>query len=71
VTTLAALLIAAAATTAAGTGEERGVQLASAQVRAAIVRPAIVRQASGLEQGDEAPVPQISRRGRTILIEFE
>lgn len=43
-----------------------------AGVRAEILPSAAVRQASGLQPGSEtAPRPQISRRGRTVLIEFE
>jgi hypothetical protein len=50
----------------------RGVELASAQVRAVILRPAIVRQDEGLQDtGPEAPRPQVSRRQGTVLIEFE
>ena len=50
----------------------RGVELASAQVRAEVLRPAIVRQDEGLQDaGPESPRPQISRRQGTVLIEFE
>jgi hypothetical protein len=68
VTPLAALVLTVAAT--AG-GDRLGVQLVSADVRAEIVRPAIVRQASGLEERRDAPAAQITRRGRTILVEFQ
>ena len=50
----------------------RGVELASAQVRAEILRPAIVRQDEGLKDtGPEAPRSQVNRRKSTVLIEFE
>lgn len=50
----------------------RGVELVSAQVRAEVLRPAIVRQGEGLQEAEpEAPRPQIKRRERTVLIEFE
>jgi hypothetical protein len=65
------LILAASAATGAGSSAGQGVEILSAQVRAEIVRPAIVRQASGLEQGREMPAPQISRRGGTVLIEFQ
>lgn len=66
------VLILAAAATAGGSGSGgQGVQIVSAQVQAEILRPAIVRQASGLEERRDAPASQISRRGRTILVEFQ
>ena len=72
---LAAALILAAATASAPPPEApnggSGAQIASAQARATIVEAVIVRQASGLQQGRDAPTPQISRRGRTILVEFQ
>ena len=52
--------------------EPRGVQIAVAQVQARILQPAIVRQATGPDQADRrAPAPQISRRGRTVLVEYQ
>jgi hypothetical protein len=75
VTSFAALIIAAAATSVAGSGDAassgRGVELASAQVQAQILRPAIVRQASGLQHDGNGPTAQISRRGQTVLVEFQ
>jgi hypothetical protein len=74
VTSFAALVLAVAAVTAGaddGATAGRGVQLAGAQVEARIVRPAIVRQASGLQRDEDGPIPQLSRRGRTVLVEFE
>jgi ABC-type proline/glycine betaine transport system substrate-binding protein len=67
---LAAAMAASAAAPAPPVGDA-GVQLASAQARAAIVQAAMVRQDSGLEEDPDAPTPQISRRGITVLIEFE
>jgi hypothetical protein len=67
---LGALILASAAT-AGGAPGGQGVQIVSAPVKAEIIRPAIVRQASGLEARRDAPAPQISRRGRTIQIEFQ
>jgi hypothetical protein len=70
----AALILAAATASAAPPmplGGDAGVQLASAQARAAIVEVAMVRQASGLNQDRDGPAPQISRRGGTVLFEFE
>lgn len=72
--TIAALLALATAAVSAepGRAPTRGVDLASAQVRAEVLRPAIVRQADGLQDaGPEAPRPQVSRREGTVLIEFE
>jgi len=67
---LGALILASAAA-AGGASGGQGVQIVSATARAEIVRPAIVRQASGFEARSDAPAPQISRRGRTILVEFQ
>ena len=71
----AALLIAAAATAAAPAPAPpsggSGVQVVSAQVRATIVKAVAVRQSSGLEQQADVPVPQITRRGTTVLVEFQ
>ena len=70
---LAALALAAAATAGASTSSEpaRGVRIAAAEVRARILQPAIVRQASGVQQDQHAPVPQVRRSGRTILVEYQ
>jgi hypothetical protein len=70
-TPLGTIILAVAATSGGGQSDGRGVQIASAQVQVEIVRPAIVRQASGLEVDRDGPAPQISRRGRTILVEFQ
>jgi hypothetical protein len=67
----AALLLTAAATAGTSEADGRGVQVASAQARATIVRAVAVRQASGLQRDDDAPAPQITRRGRTVLVEFQ
>ena len=68
----ALVLAAAAAAPVQAPGPSRGVVLVRANVTAQILPAAIVRQASGLEQrGETAPRPQLSRRGRTILVEFE
>ena len=71
---IAALLALASAAVSAepGRAPARGVELASAQVTAEVLRPVIVRQDGGLQDaGPEAPRPQVSRRERTVLIEFE
>jgi hypothetical protein len=71
---LAALLIAAATVSApapAAPQDASGVQVASAQARATIVSAVAVRQASGLEPKADAPVPQITRRGTSVLVEFQ
>jgi hypothetical protein len=65
----AALILAAA--TASAPPPAPGVQLASAEARATIVKPAVVRQASGVQHDPDGPVPQVTRRGPTILVEFE
>ena len=71
-TAFAALLIAAAVTASAPAPEGgSGVQVASAQARATIVKAAVVRQASGLEPQPDAPAAQITRRGTTVLVEFQ
>ena len=69
----AALVLAAAAAAPVQHAEpSRGVVLAQAQVTAEILPAAAVRQSSGFERGDAtAPRPQISRRGRAILVEFQ
>ena len=72
---LAVALVLAATTGSAPQAEVprggSGAQVASTQVRAAIVEAVAVRQASGLQLDDNAPVPQLNRHGRTILVEFE
>ena len=67
-----ALAAAAASAPAQAAPPARGVQLASAQVTVQILAPAIVRQASGPEAaGDRAPRHQLSRRGNTVLVEYQ
>ena len=70
---IAAALILAAATASAPppAAQGGGVQLARVEVRATIVKAAVVRQASGWQQGRDAPKPQITRRGPTVLVEFQ
>ena len=69
----AALLfaLAAGAVVPAGGDASRGAQVESARVTVEIVRPVIVRQASGIEQGRHPHRPQVTRRGREVLYEFE
>jgi len=69
----AALVLAAAAAAPVPQAEpSRGVVLADARVTAQILSAVIVRQASGLQRGNDAPPrAQISRRGNTILAEFQ
>ena len=64
-------LAASVATAGEASPGAQGAEILSAEVRAEIVRPAIVRQASGLEQQRDAPSAQLSRRGGTILVEFQ
>lgn len=71
-----ALLIVAVAPSTGGSErdrpEPRSVQIASAQVQVRILRPAIVRQTSGPRlEGRDGPAPQISRRGGTVLVEYQ
>ena len=69
----AALVLAAtAAAPVQDAAPSRGVVFAEARVTAQILPAAAVRQASGLERGSAtAPRAQLSRRGNTILAEFE
>ena len=67
----AALILAAATASAPPPEGGSGAQFATAQARATIVKAAVVRQASGWQQGRDAPTPQIIRRGPTVLVEFE
>jgi hypothetical protein len=66
-----ALILAAAALAGGEREGGHGAEVLSARVQAEIVRPAIVRQVSGFEQGKDMPVAQITRSGRTILVEFQ
>jgi hypothetical protein len=70
-TPLGALILVAAATAGGAQSGGQGVQIVTAQVQVEIVRPAIVRQDTGLEERRDAPSAQISRRGRTVLVEFQ
>ncbi len=68
----ALVLAAAAAAPVQQPAPSRGVELVQAGVTAQILPTAIVRQATGLQPGDDtAPRPQLSRRGNTILVEFQ
>ena len=69
----AALVLAAAASApAAGDAPAQRVALAVARVTAQVLPSAAVRQATGPERADAtAPRAQLSRRGTTILVEFE
>jgi len=71
---LSAALLLAAATAAPvhDAAPSRGVVFAEARVTVQILPAAAVRQADGVQRGSEAaPRPQVSRRGNTILAEFE
>jgi hypothetical protein len=68
---LGALILAVAAAAGGAQPGGQGVQIVAAQVQVEIVRPAIVRQGSGLEERLDTPSAQISRRGRTVLVEFQ
>ena len=71
---IAALLALASTAISAepGRAPARGVELATAQVRAEVLRPAIVHQDKGLEDaGPDAPRPHVSRREGTVLLEIE
>jgi len=64
-------LAAAAATPVHDAGPSHGAVLAEARVTAQILPSAAVRQADGLQGGETAPRHQLSRRGNTILVEFQ
>ena len=63
--------LAAGAVAPAGGDAAQGTQVERVRVSVEIVRPVIVRQASGIEQGRDSHRPQITRRGREVLYEFE
>ena len=66
------VLAAVAAAPAQDAGPPHQTVLAEARVTAQILAAAIVRQADGLQRGgDTAPRHQLSRRGNTILVEFQ
>lgn len=68
----ALILAAAAAAPVQGDAPARGVVLAEARVTAQILPSIAVRQAGGPERNSEAaPRHQLSRRGNTILVEFQ
>jgi hypothetical protein len=68
----AALVLAAASVSTPGDSLPRGAVLAEARVTAKILPAAIVRQAGGPERvGGDAPHPQLTRRGNTVLVEFQ
>ena len=70
---LAAFLfaLAAGAVAPASVDAAQGTQVERVRVSVEIVRPVIVRQASGIEQGRDSHRPQVTRRGREVLYEFE
>jgi hypothetical protein len=71
---LSALFLAAAAASAPGQDARpaRGVEMAEVRVTARILPAAIVRQSSGPEPaGSRAPNHQLSRRGDTVLVEYQ
>ena len=63
-------LAAAAAAPVHDAGPSHGAVL-EARVTAQILPSAAVRQADGLQGGETAPRHQLSRRGNTILVEFQ
>lgn len=70
----AALILAAAAPSVVSASAQpaSGVELAEARVTVRILTAAVVRQASGPEPvGDQQPYHQLSRRGRTVLVEYQ
>ena len=68
----ALVLAAAAAAPVQPAGPPRAGVLAEASVTVQILPSAAVRQGSGFQPGNATdPRPQISRRGRTILVEFQ
>lgn len=65
-------LAAAASVQAQDAVPARGVELAEARVTVEILSAAIVRQSSGPEPaGDRVPRHQLTRRGRTVLVEYQ
>ena len=73
--TLAAILALAAAAASVPVQDAvpaRGVELAEARVTVEILSAAIVRQSSGPEStGDGMPRHQLTRRGNTVLVEYQ
>jgi hypothetical protein len=70
----APLLLAAAAVfvPAQDARPSRGVEVVEARVTARVLPAAIVRQARGPEpSGNGGPRPQLSRRGTTVLVEYQ
>lgn len=71
----ATLILAAAAAAAAPAQDAppaRGVVLAEARATARILPAAIVRRVSGPQPaGEGTPRHQLSRRGNTVLVEFQ
>jgi len=71
-TAIFALAAAVASAPAPDAPPARGVVLAQARARVQILPAAAVRQGSGPEPaGDNAPRHQLSRRGNTVLVEFQ
>lgn len=70
----ASFFLAAAATSvpAQDAQSTRGTELAEARVTVQILSAAIVRQSSGPEPpGDRGPRHQLTRRGKTVMVEFQ
>ena len=68
----AALFLAAAAPSVQGEPVSHGPVRAEARVMATILPAVIVRQDRGVEQASaNAPRHQLSRRGNTVLVEFQ
>ena len=68
----AALILAAAAPSVQGEPVSHGPVLAQARVVATILPAVVVRQGRGLEQvSANTPRHQLSRRGNTVLVEFQ
>ena len=71
---LAALVVLASAQSQAEPpgATARGVEIATARVTIEIVRPAIVRQNGGWQEvARDAPRPQITRHGDSVLVEYQ
>ncbi len=68
----AAFVLAAAVAAAPADPPSHGVAMVEARVTAQILPAVVVRQSNGLQAQDEgSPRHQLSRRGNTILVEFQ
>jgi len=68
----AALFLAAAAPSVQGEHVSRGPVLAEARVVATILSAAVVHQDRGPDRANtNTPLHQLSRRGNTVLVEFQ